>query len=295
MNNKMQIGRGGCLPSDTLTSMTGRIITASITLLRRISNLESKLSCFFTKSICFKLLMFLILATTAYSATYYVNGASGNDGNPGTIGSPWQTIHKANITLVAGDTVYIRGGTTDYQVYNIGTLNTVQEGINPHNSGTDASHRITYAVYPGEKVIFDGSISYTTTATAIEIADKNWIKVTGYDGSTNAMNLKCINFSDGFLLIQSNHHLNDGNWDGTGGSNYNEISYCEFAYDTYRKYYNREWQQNHSYSVGAAIPHFYITILNCPLKKELLQCWTTRANSQWEKSQEMRKGIGGKG
>src|SRR5512139_2607009 len=53
------------------------------------------------------------LAAPAYAADYYVSGSSGNDDNPGTLESPWQTIQKANATLQAGDTVYIRGGTYD--------------------------------------------------------------------------------------------------------------------------------------------------------------------------------------
>ena len=43
------------------------------------------------------------------SATYYVS-LDGNDSNPGTQASPWQTIQKAVKSAKAGDTVYIRGG-----------------------------------------------------------------------------------------------------------------------------------------------------------------------------------------
>jgi hypothetical protein len=277
MNNKMQTW-GGCLPSDTLTSMK-RIIAASITLLRRISNLralsqilkfdsfleqilnllsnahipplqgtsqlswvesklscfftklicfklltllrrisnlESKLSCFFTKLICFKLLMFLILATTAYSATYYVNGASGNDGNLGTIGSPWQTIHKANTTLVAGDKVYIRGG-----IYYVGQDETTSEGIHPYHSGTDANHMITYAVYPGEKVNLVGN---DNTSIGVMIKSVDWINVTGHDGSTSAKNLLVTNMRVPLWIG------NGKTWyETTPGSNYCEVSYCEFG------------------------------------------------------------------
>ena len=45
------------------------------------------------------------------AATYYVS-TSGNDGNNGTsLSTPWRTINKAAQTMVAGDTVYVRGGT----------------------------------------------------------------------------------------------------------------------------------------------------------------------------------------
>jgi hypothetical protein len=164
-------------------------------------------------------MILLMLATTAYSATYYVNGTSGNDGNPGTIGSPWQTIRKANITLVAGDTVYIRGGTSDYQEYSIGALDGPDEGIHPVNSGADVNHRITYSVYPGEKVHFIGNTQY---AKAVIIEDKNWIHVTGHDGCTSAQNFKFSKFY-WFLRIWSASKT------GGSGSDYCEIDLCEFT------------------------------------------------------------------
>ena len=42
---------------------------------------------------------------------YYVDGDNGDDGDSGEIGSPWQTIEKANQTAIAGDQVIIREGT----------------------------------------------------------------------------------------------------------------------------------------------------------------------------------------
>jgi hypothetical protein len=73
---------------------------------------------------------------------YYVS-TSGNDNNPGTLSQPWRTIQKAARTLVAGETVLIRGGT-------------YRETILPANSGT-AGNYITYGAYPNEAVIVDGS------------------------------------------------------------------------------------------------------------------------------------------
>ena len=51
--------------------------------------------------------------SAVWSAEYYIdqNNPSASDQNPGTISQPWRTITKANQTLVAGDTVYIRAGT----------------------------------------------------------------------------------------------------------------------------------------------------------------------------------------
>jgi hypothetical protein len=137
MNNKMQICRGGCLPSETLTSMK-RIIAASI--------------------------MFFILVITAYSATYYVDGnlTADCDGTnyrydvatrtrlagPGQIA--WRSLKSANSALAPGDTVYLREGT----FYPTDRTNC----IHPARSGTSGS-RITYANYNGERVTIDGTNS----------------------------------------------------------------------------------------------------------------------------------------
>jgi hypothetical protein len=64
---------------------------------------------------------------------YYVS-STGNDGNPGTIDQPWRTIHHAAETVVAGDTVYIRGGTYNEQVRIV-------------TSGSAAEGYITFAAY----------------------------------------------------------------------------------------------------------------------------------------------------
>jgi len=59
------------------------------------------------------IILLLLFAATLKGATYYIatpaNG--GNDINPGTINSPWATWQKGFNTAVAGDLVYIRGGT----------------------------------------------------------------------------------------------------------------------------------------------------------------------------------------
>lgn len=73
---------------------------------------------------------------------FYVS-KSGSDSNTGTAASPFKTIQKAANIAKAGDTVYIREG-----VYN--------ERVLVKNSG-DSNNRITFAGYPGEKVVIDGT------------------------------------------------------------------------------------------------------------------------------------------
>ena len=58
--------------------------------------------------------LFLILtAPLGWSASYYVDPATGSMSNPGTAASPWSTLEAvftANKTFVAGDVIYLRSG-----------------------------------------------------------------------------------------------------------------------------------------------------------------------------------------
>ena len=162
--------------------------------------------------IAFSLASFLAPAE-AEAAIYYINGVSGNDTNGGSIEAPWKTIHKANNTLVAGDTVYIRGGT-----YSIGNLivdggNINSQGIRPNNSGTRGG-MITYSAYPGEIVSFVGIGDGTRTrAGAINLDDRSYIRVTGNSGYNMTFSNMTSNFYIGY---------------NTAG-HFNEIDHCDFG------------------------------------------------------------------
>ncbi len=60
-------------------------------------------------------LAFVMCASSAFSATYYVDGTRGSDSNAGTSAAPWKTMQYAgssdNNRLNAGDTVIVRAGT----------------------------------------------------------------------------------------------------------------------------------------------------------------------------------------
>jgi len=75
--------------------------------------------------------------------SYYVS-TSGNDNNPGTLGLPWRTIQHAANVVMAGDTVFVRGG-----VY--------KEHVNVPVSGNATAGYITFQSYPGETAIVDGT------------------------------------------------------------------------------------------------------------------------------------------
>jgi len=61
-------------------------------------------------------ILFLFISTIASAKTIYL-ATDGDNGNPGTLASPYGTMQYAVNQLRVGDTLYIRGGTynqTDY-------------------------------------------------------------------------------------------------------------------------------------------------------------------------------------
>ncbi|MDY0003120.1 MAG: MopE-related protein [Polyangia bacterium] len=83
-------------------------------------------------------------------SVYYVDrdslGGACSDSGPGTLTQPFCTIAKANATVAAGDTVFLRQGTY------------AGETIQPAASGTSNSQRITFAAYLEEEVTMEGSV-----------------------------------------------------------------------------------------------------------------------------------------
>ena len=86
-------------------------------------------------------LLVLSVYNTMNARVYYVS-PSGNDANAGTEQSPWQTIGKANGTLVPGDSVLMMAGRYHEQIY-------------PQRSG-QAGNEIVYARRGLDNVVIDG-------------------------------------------------------------------------------------------------------------------------------------------
>jgi len=167
------------------------------------------------------LLIIFIFASPLHAIDYYVDQTHPNssDQNTGSIDRPWKTITKANQTLIAGDTVYIKAGT--YNSY-----------INPENSGTP-SNPITYKNYSSDSVFI------TDTKYAVYLNSKSYITVHG------------INFADTkrFLVIKNGSNYNvisyskfdhgklnfmgqTDTWSGSkinNNSNFNWIHHCQFS------------------------------------------------------------------
>ena len=115
------------------------------------------------------IISFLLIGVALNAATYYV-ATTGSNGNPGTISSPWATLQYAMSNVVAGDTVYLRGGT--YAV-------TSTQGItsNPGLVGTE-ENPICFFNYPGETPIIDG-INKTSQSHGITLYYSSWVKFRG--------------------------------------------------------------------------------------------------------------------
>ncbi len=110
--------------------------------------------------------------------------------------SKYCSLNTANASLVAGDTVYLKGGT-----YNTHIL--------PANSGTSISARITYSAVPSESpIIKNTATQYSTYYHGILLRGHKYIKIHGITvGPHSTMNR--------VLMI-------------THGASYNEISNCIF-------------------------------------------------------------------
>jgi hypothetical protein len=113
------------------------------------------------------LMLLLFTPQISMAKTYYVDGdhSSASDTNPGTLDLPWLTIQHAAETMVASDSVYIRGGT-----YN--------EHVHTEQSG-NASGYIVFAAYSGENPIIDGT-GVSESQNGI-IVDKSYIKLIGLE------------------------------------------------------------------------------------------------------------------
>jgi len=172
---------------------------------------------------CLQLCLFvgvsLFAAKNAVATEYYV-ATTGSDANPGTQASPFATLQKGADTAVAGDTVWIRGGT-----YSITTPKTSGAGIQLSKSGTSDTNRIKYWAYPGETPLFDFSNLQISTSgyTFGFVISGSWVHLKGIEECCVPMNSYANNgfASEGTNNIYEllNAHNNQGSGIQIGGGN----------------------------------------------------------------------------
>ena len=149
---------------------------------------------------------------------YYVDqdslGGPCDDNGPGTIDAPWCHVAKANATLTAGDTAYIRAG-----IY--------EETIQPQNSGSSDSRRVVYQAFNRETVTF------TRSVYCVRLQSRSYVT------------LRDLRFVDcqRNLYLDACHHVEvigcsfdnpsgPVTWAGSriyNGSSFNRISGCTFS------------------------------------------------------------------
>jgi MYXO-CTERM domain-containing protein len=179
-------------------------------------------------------LAILFAGRGAHATDYYV-ATTGSDSNAGTMAAPFATLQKGINTAVAGDTVYIRGGT-----YSITTPATSGAGINFTKSGT-ATNPINYFAYPGEIAVFDftNMIISTTGYTHGFVINASYLHFKGLEIRYVPMNTFSNNGvdvlsggNDTFELLNMHHNSGNGIFIGSKSAGGHLLLNCD-AHDNY--------------------------------------------------------------
>lgn len=139
----------------------------------------------------------LVLVTGICHATTYSVATTGNDTNPGTLSSPFQTIQKGLSKAQPGDVVSVRGG-----IYQVATMVTF-----PRSGNTTAGY-ITLQPYNGEHPVIDGTtLNRSFTKALVLMENRAYIRFTGFE----VTNFNYINTGAAAVMV-------------SGGSDHIEIS-----------------------------------------------------------------------
>jgi len=178
----------------------------------------------FWQRVLLLMLWILFAAYPAYSSTYYV-ATDGNDSNTGSIDHPFKTIYpKAVGVVVAGDTIYVRGGTYTYS----GSSTAITL---PSKSGSSPINRCSLIGYNGERPLLDFSSMTGTSADGLKINGSYWyLKGIDFKGAPH----NGIKISGGsFNIVEfcsSYENRNTGVQLGNGAAN-NQIINCDSYYN----------------------------------------------------------------
>lgn len=96
------------------------------------------------------LITLAVSAITAFGATYYVATTGNDTTGDGSFGNPWRNIRKGVLSMSAGDTLQVRGGTYDSD----GSL------LQEFDSGVNPATPTIIESYPGEWAIYRASADF---------------------------------------------------------------------------------------------------------------------------------------
>jgi hypothetical protein len=169
------------------------------------------------------MLWILFAACPAYCSTYFVD-PNGSDSNSGDINHPFKTITKGETVAVAGDTIYVRGGTYTYSGSST--------AITLHSkSGSSPTNRCSLIGYNGERPLLDFSAMTGTSADGLKISGSYWY-VKGLDCKgaphngiqINAGTYNIVEFCSSYENRNSGVQLKNG-------AAYNQIINCDSYYN----------------------------------------------------------------
>ncbi len=165
----------------------------------------------------------LLAVCPAYCSSYFV-APDGSDSNSGTIDSPFKTIGKGVSVAVAGDTIYVRGGTYTYT--GTGTVITL-----PTKSGASETNRCYLMGYNDERPLLDCNAMTGTSADCIKINGNYWyIKGLDIKGAPR----HGININGGsYNIIEfcSSYENRETGVKFDNGAAYNQIINCDSYYN----------------------------------------------------------------
>jgi hypothetical protein len=171
-------------------------------------------------------ILFLFLAQFAQATIIYLS-PSGNNSNPGTIGSPKKTLEGAWAVVSAGDTIYLRGGTHAYDDMQY------LQGKN----GTSGNWIKVWG-YPGETAVITRSASYEVVNGVDQdliYVEGNWLwfqdlEIANFSQKSGEYTYPALrlNPTNNSRFYRIKYHDNMSPMKITGTSYNNEIRDCDF-------------------------------------------------------------------
>ena len=153
------------------------------------------------------ILMGMLTLSVFAQQTYFLS-PNGSDSAPGTKQSPWFSINHAVRNSQPGDTIYMLGGTYQYN----------EVWIQPGQGGANGLYK-TLMAYPGETVVMNTQITVNCEYMRIVGLHFNLpenIRVVGWDAPSNHVHLLDNNFSGrqpryGAIEFRGNYGIIEGN------------------------------------------------------------------------------------